>query len=178
MSASTTNGRPALALVPPLASPVPEVRFCSHCGARPQPGETISPTRVCASCGMGLLLQCAEDVAPELRGAFVVLDQTLSVCAVSAAAERLLGTSEIDAVNRPIGDLLAPADAENNGATSLTAAVTWAARGDDGVTRTVVRPANTFGVRMNARIAACGPPRAALLVFENRPPVAAAPNPR
>jgi hypothetical protein len=121
---------------------------------------------VCASCGLGLLLQCSEDVAPEPRGAFVVLDQTLSVCAVSAAAERLLGTSEIDAVDTPIGDLLAPAEAEGNSATSLAAAILWAARGQDGVTRTVVRPANTFGVRLNARIAACGPPRAALLVFE------------
>jgi hypothetical protein len=166
MSASTTHGRPALAVVRPLAPAVPEVKFCSHCGIRPQPGDSISPTRVCASCGLGLLLQCAQDVAPAPGDPFLVLDHTLSVCAVSAAAERLLATPEIDAVNAPIGEVLAPAEAEGSAGASLAAAIIWAARGDGGVTRTVVRPANTFGVRLNARIAACGPPRAALLVFE------------
>jgi hypothetical protein len=140
--------------------------FCSYCGARPPDGETISPTRVCAGCGLGLLLQCAQDAAPKPGDAFLVLDHTLSVCAVSAAAERLLATREMDAVNAPIGSLLAPADAEGNGGAGLGAAIIWASRGDGGVSRTVVRPANTFGVRLSARIAGCGPPRAALLVFE------------
>jgi len=166
MSSTRSNGRPALALVQPLAPGVPEVRFCSHCGTRPRPGEAISPTRVCAECGLGLLLQSAEDVAPNPGDPFLVLDHTLSVCAVSAAAERLLATPEIEAVNVPIASLLVAADADDNGGGSLAAAVIWAARGDGGVTRTVVRPANTFGVRLKARIAGCGPPRAALLVFE------------
>jgi hypothetical protein len=30
-----------------------------------------------------------------------------------------------------------------------------------------VRPWNTFGVRMRARIATCGPPRAALIVLDS-----------
>jgi hypothetical protein len=166
MSSTRSKGRPALALVQPLAPGVPEVRFCSHCGTRPRPGDAISPTRVCAECGLGLLLQCAENVAPKPGDPFLVLDHTLSVCALSAAAERLLATPEIEAVNVPIGNLLVAADAEDNGGASLAAAVIWAARGDGGVTQTVVRPANTFGVRLNARVAGCGPPRAALLVFE------------
>jgi hypothetical protein len=33
-----------------------------------------------------------------------------------------------------------------------------------------VRPANTFGVRVRARITACGPPRAALIVLDRRAP--------
>ncbi|MGZ4184155.1 MAG: hypothetical protein ACXVUE_03985 [Solirubrobacteraceae bacterium] len=163
MSATRTNERPGLALVTPLA---PEVMFCSHCGTRPEPGETVSPTRVCAGCGLGLLLHCAEDAAPAPGDAFLVLDHTLSVCAVSAAAEKLLATPEIEAVNVPIGSLLVPADAEGIGGAGLAAAIIWAARGDGGVSRTVVRPANTFGVRLSARIVGCGPPRAALLVFE------------
>ena len=166
MSSTRSNGRPALALVQPLAPGVPEVRFCSHCGTRPRPGEAISPTRVCAECGLGLLLQSAEDVAPSPGDPFLVLDHTLSVCAVSAAAERLLATPEIEAVNVPIASLLVPADSEDNGGAGLAAAIIWAARGDGGVSRTVVRPTNTFGVRLTARIAGCGPPRAALLVFE------------
>ena len=88
---------------------------------------------MCGECGLGLLLQCAEDVAPKPGDPFLVLDHTLSVCAVSAAAERLLATPEIEAVNVPIGDLLVAADAESNGGAGLAAAVIWAARGDGGV---------------------------------------------
>ena len=166
MRTATLTGRPALALVP---APTPEaqpVSFCSHCGNPPEPQHKISPTRVCPGCGLGLMLQSAEDVAPAPRGAFLVLDHTLSVCAVSAAAERLLAVQETDAVNTPIIRLLVPAEAEGDGRANLAAAITWAARGDGGVTHAVVRPANTFGVRLNVRIAPCGPPRAALLVFE------------
>jgi hypothetical protein len=98
--------------------------------------------------------------------AFMVLDGTLSVCAVSAEAEVLLATRETDAVNRHITELLVPADAEAQGPANLAVAVTWAARGDEGTQTVTVRPANTFGVRLTARIANCGPPTAALVVFD------------
>jgi hypothetical protein len=170
MSRRSFRGRPALALVPPPApevtTPAPTVSFCGHCGAEPASADASSPTRVCAECGLGLLLRCSADVAPAGGDAFLVIDDSLSVCAVSATAEELLATFETDAVNRPITQLVVPADAEGNAGANLAAAITWAARGDDAVHRTVVRPANTFGVRMSARIAACGPPHAALLVFE------------
>jgi hypothetical protein len=112
------------------------------------------------------MLECGADCAPPADGAFLVLDASLSVCAVSAAAERLLATKETDAVNRHVTQLIVPADAEAQGRSNLAAAVTWAARGDDTPHRVMVRPANTFGVRLSARIASCGPPRAALLVFD------------
>lgn len=123
-------------------------------------------SRVCESCGFGLILKAGDDVAPSLGDAFMVLDGSLSVCAVSAEAEVLLATRETDAVNRHITELLVPADAEAQGPANLAVAVTWAARGDDGTQRVVVRPANTFGVRLTARIASCGPPTAALVVFD------------
>jgi hypothetical protein len=96
----------------------------------------------------------------------MVLDGSLSVCALSESAEELLATREIDAVNRHITELLVTADAETDARASLAAAVSWAARGDFAMRNIVVRPANTFGVRIRARITSCGPPRAALLVFE------------
>jgi hypothetical protein len=165
MSTHHINGRPALALVPPLPE-APPVAFCGHCGVRPQPDEATSPTRVCSSCGLGLLLQCDADVAPNAGDAYLVLDHALSVCAMSDAAERLLATREIDAIHHPITQLLVPADAEASAEADLAAAIMWSARGDTRVSHTVVRPANMFGVRLKARIAGCGPPRAALLVFE------------
>jgi hypothetical protein len=114
------------------------------------------------------MLESGADCAPEAGAAFLVLDSALSVCAVSAAAERLLVTRETDAVNRHVTQLIVPADAEAQGPANLAAAVTWAARGDETTRRVVVRPANTFGVRLSARIGTCGPPRAALLVFDQR----------
>jgi hypothetical protein len=111
-----------------------------------------------------LILGCSADIAPTVGDAFLVVDSSLSICAVSATAEALLATRETDAVNRHITELLVPADAEVKGA-NLAVAVTWAARGDAGIRKVIVRPANTFGVRLTAAIASCGPPRAALLVF-------------
>lgn len=121
---------------------------------------------MCGACGLGLILESPADVAPKAGDAFLVLDRTLSVCAVSQAAERLLATSEPDAVNRHITNLLMPAEAEENGGEGLSLAVAWAARGAGATRTTIVRPANTFGIRLTARIGPCGPPRAALLVLE------------
>jgi hypothetical protein len=123
-------------------------------------------SRVCLSCGLGLILESPADVAPSAGDAFLVLDHSLAVCAMSEAAERLLAASEPDVVNRHVSDLLMPAGAEEKNGTGLSAAVAWAARGDPGIRTAVVRPANTFGIRLTARIASCGPPRAALLVLE------------
>lgn len=162
--------RPALRLVTPAEreAPAPLVSFCSHCGTRPRgaTATTASTSRVCNACSLGLILEARADVAPKAGGAFLVLDRALAVCAVSRAAERLLATSEPDAVNRHITDLLMPAAAEEKDRESLSVAVAWAARGDGGTRTTVVRPANTFGIRLTARIGSCGPARAALLVLE------------
>jgi hypothetical protein len=121
---------------------------------------------VCEDCGLGLILESRADVAPHAGDAFLVLDRALAVCAVSHGAEHLLATSEPDAVNRHVTQLLMPADAEETGGESLSAAVAWAARGDGGIRSTMVRPANTFGIRLTARITSCGPPRAALVILE------------
>lgn len=174
------NVRPALRLVaaPELEPAAPSVPFCSHCGTRPfvsngsgkprraDASDRAPGSRVCGSCGLGLILEAAEDIAPHAGDAFLVLDRALSVCAVSRGAEQLLATCEPDAVNRHVTNLLMPADAEEGGGDSLSVAVAWAARGDGGTRTTIVRPANTFGIRLTARIASCGPPRAALLVLE------------
>ena len=167
----TRSGRRALALAPVVPAPraprAPYVSFCGHCGDRPEPSDTPSlRSRVCAACGFGVLLECAAAVAPAPGQAFLVLDSSMSVCAVSSGAESLLATRETEAINRHITELLGPADAESQSASNLAVAVTWAARGDGQTRRVVVRPANTFGVRLTARIVSCGPPRAALIVFD------------
>ncbi len=166
---SRNSPRRALLSVVPEAAPQPSVSalFCSHCGSRPAVSDMAeASSRVCENCGLGLLLESSAAVAPERGGAFIVLDSSLSVCAVSAGAEELLATRETDAVNRHITELIVPADSEAQGPSNLAVAVTWAARGDGAIHSVKVRPTNTFGVRMTARIASCGPPRAALVAFD------------
>jgi hypothetical protein len=96
---------------------------------------------------------------------FLLVDGQLSICAVSRLAEELLLTSETEVVNAHIGDLLVPADIEVAGPESLVNLIVHAARGTGETHHVVLRPAKEFGIRFWARIAPCGPPRAALIVL-------------
>ncbi len=145
--------------------------FCGHCAA-PSPGGSAPPpaARVCTRCGLGLLLETREDAVPDARDAFLVVDSRLLIQAMSREAQTLLGRAEEDAVDTAVADLLVPADAESASRTGFAAAIAEAAAGHEpDVTRVFVRPWNTFGVRMRARVATCGPPRAALIVLDSAP---------
>jgi PAS domain-containing protein len=141
------------------------ISFCGHCAMRPEPVAQAQPSRVCGHCGLGLVLQATADLAPRRDEPFLVIDTTLSVCAVSAEAEELLGIDETQAVNKHIADFLVPADANAPGAENLLALLVEVASGSGEPRTTVVRPRQEFGVRFKARIGPCGPPHAALLVL-------------
>jgi hypothetical protein len=161
----TRDERPVLRLVPAPRS-IDWIWFCGHCAARPRRGEPPAPNaRVCPACGLGLLLETRGDVAPRTSEAFLVVDSALRVQALSRRAEVLLGMDESSAIDQPVAALLVPADAESAGPADLAAAIASAIPSEDRV-EAFVRPWNTFGVRIRVRIAACGPPRAALLVLE------------
>jgi PAS domain-containing protein len=125
--------------------------------------------RVCRSCGLGVMLETRKDIVPSHRDAFLVIDSGLLVQAMSWRAETFLGVTEESSVNRPVVQLLAPADAEAGRPARFAAALAEAAAGVDEPVTAFVRPWNTFGVRLRARIASCGPPRAALVVLEDQP---------
>jgi hypothetical protein len=149
----------------PTAPPAERVCFCGHCGERRDTGATCGP-RVCEKCQLGLMLEAAPQLAPAPGGAFVVLDRSLSVCAVSRAAERLLDVYEPSVVNCHVSELFEMAEPERQGRVPLAEAIFRAARGDREVIDVTVRPARTFGVRLRARVGLCGPHPAALLVFD------------
>ena len=136
------------------------VAFCGHCGVAPE-----QESRVCGHCGLGLVLRAPADVAPRGDEPFLVIDATLSICAVSAGAEALLGIDETSAVNKHVADFLVPADANAPSAENLLALLVEVASGPGGPRTAVVRPRDEFGVRFRARIGPCGPPHAALLVL-------------
>jgi hypothetical protein len=162
------GSRPNLRLVEGVGSAHVEWSwFCGHCAA-PAPGHTPpAPTaRVCGSCGLGLLLETRSDSLPGDRDAFLVIDHALLVQAMSRRAQVLLSVCEEEAVNRPVAELLVPADAEAQGPAGFAAAIAHASQGMDEPASAFVRPWNTFGVRIRARIAPCGPPRAALVILQ------------
>jgi hypothetical protein len=139
--------------------------FCGHCAERFDPPNPDLIPRVCPSCSLGMVLCAANGAIPGPDTPFLIVDSSLTVQAVSDQAEKMLGISEASAVNRHVTELLIPSDSERNAASSMAAAITAAAAGADPGLRVAVRPSNTFGVRLFARIAACWPPRAALIAL-------------
>jgi PAS domain-containing protein len=167
----TPEPRPSLKLIRGAVHSPPQTWswFCGHCAAPPAEGRAPAPAaRVCRACGLGLLLEAPSDLVPGTQDAFLVVDSALRVQAMSRRAETLLGVPEDLAVDRPVGDLLVPADAEAGAPGRFASAVAEAALSSDVRAHVFVRPWNTFGVRMRARVTPCGPPRAALLVLEMR----------
>jgi hypothetical protein len=156
--------------VPAPAPQGPLSLFCGHCGKPPaEDFDLDAGTRVCTRCNLGLLLEAPESIAPKPDEAFLIVDRSLAVCALSRKAEKVLGMREVDAVDHHITELLVPADAEAQGPHALSALLVAAATdgGQEGGARAVVRPADEFGVRFNARIGPCGPVPGALVVLAN-----------
>jgi hypothetical protein len=111
-----------------------------------------------------MILTCPRDALPGASAAFLILDYELRVTAVSEAGEHffgkekgLIGSSLLDLVTSPLGD------------DQLARKATVAAqRPCDPVVMPLrlLAPSNDAMGTMAARIATCGPPRAALLTVE------------
>lgn len=97
----TSELRPALRLVRSAdADPIEFTWFCGHCAAPSRGEQPPSPmARVCRSCGLGVMLEARTDTVPSPRDAFLVIDSSLLVQAMSRRAEALLGVTEDGAVN-------------------------------------------------------------------------------
>ena len=165
-----TDLRPELRLVQTAGAEAVEFAwFCGHCAAPAGGDPPPAPlARVCRSCGLGVMLETRRDIAPSPRDAFLVIDSSLLVQGMSSRAETLLDMTEDSAVNRPVLELLVPADAEAGRPARFAEALAKAAAGADEPVSAFVRPWNTFGVRLRARVASCGPPRAALVVLDGQ----------
>ena len=115
------------------------------------------------------MLETRADIAPSHRDAFLVIDSSLLVQAMSWRAETLLGVTEDSAVNRPVIQAAGPRRRRGRPA-SAASPPPWSRPPPAPTSRVsaFVRPWNTFGVRLRARVASCGPPRAALVVLEDQ----------
>lgn len=152
-------------------SPPPRVertRFCTRCGTTAEEpeaqGAPFGFDRVCGRCGMGVMLTAPRKALPGPGAAFVVVTREGRISAVSEPAETLVG-EEPGLLGMPIASALASADSDD----LLARQVARAAGGGREVAEAVLTPAPQAGnrpTRLTARIASCGPPRAALLVLE------------
>jgi hypothetical protein len=142
------------------------IRFCSRCGrpADEPAGRPELRRRICERCGMGMMLSCARDVLPGDAAAFLICTFDLTVTAVSQAGERIFGKEDkvvgrslLELVTSPMGD------------DQLTRHASLAAQRACDPLVMPLRLASSGSRKVGtlaARIATCGPPRAALVTVE------------
>src|SRR2546423_14476231 len=85
------------------------IRFCTNCGTLfdPEPPDAKPHLeRVCAVCGLGVLLSTGPEMLSRDHQAFLVVLKDLSVSAASEAAVELLGLESAHLVGRPLLSLL------------------------------------------------------------------------
>ncbi len=144
------------------------VRFCSRCGAPaaepPHDQEPFRRRRVCAACGMGMLLSCARESLPGAGAAFVIATVDATVSAVSEAAELLFGPEQAILGVR-VGDLLGSPIERDRLLQAVTQAAIRAREPEIVPVRGLMPNAERLGM-MVARISTCGRPRAALITVE------------
>ena len=123
--------------------------------------------RVCGRCGMGVMLTAPRKAIPGSGAAFVVVTREGRISAVSEAAEPLVG-AEPGLLGMPIASTLTSTE-DDGGDDRLVRQVARAAGAGREVSEATLTPVLQAGdnpARLTARIANCGPPRAALLVLE------------
>ena len=113
---------------------------------------------------MGMVLTCPRDALPGGAAAFLILTYELEVSAVSEAGEKIFGREQ-GLIGEQLLDLLTSPMGDDQLVRHASAA---ALRPCDPVVLPVrLVPRRTRGIgTMAARIATCGPPRAALLTVE------------
>jgi hypothetical protein len=161
----------AIAQIPGVRATAPprveRTRFCTHCGTTTEEPEVQAVPfgfdRVCSRCGMGIMLTAPSNALPGPGAAFVVVTREGRISAVSEAAEPFVG-DEPGLLGMPVGSALTSDEGDDR----LARQVARAAGGGREVAEAMLAPVpqGSRPARLRARIANCGPPRAALLVLE------------
>ena len=137
--------------------------FCSYCGFPPM-GRWQSPAhRVCMRCEIGTVLRAPPGLQPRFYEPFVIIDQGLRLQAVSRQAEVMLRVDEPAAVDVPLAELLVCRTDQDQ--IDLAGQVGRAIGGSRLTPRVELRTVGDSAIEVVARIAGCGPPPAAVLIF-------------
>ena len=144
------------------------IRFCSRCGhpseEPPKRTDRITAERVCRRCGMGLMLSTSREALPGTAAAFIIVTYELLVSAVSEAGEKFFG-SEQAAVDTHLLELLTSPLGDDLLARTVFQAAQRASEASVLPARLTSQRAGRVGT-LAARVATCGPPRAALVTVE------------
>jgi hypothetical protein len=135
--------------------------FCSYCGYSPRGVRRRRADRVCERCGLGVILYAPAGSAPEAGEPFVILDQRLTVQAVSTVAEMLLRVDEPAVLGDPLDGFLISAD----GDAQLWRLIALALAGTPCLDPLQLRTAGRRQTYFDAYATSCGPPPAALIVL-------------
>lgn len=160
--------QPRLSLLPRPDLAEELVWFCAWCGRRDEsPVTRRGPAPPCSRCLRGTLRVADADVAPRADAPFLLADVMSRITAISDRAMSLLNLQVDTAIGQPVSQLLRDPEAEEGG-DHLRATVAAIAGGRAEAHRMIVRPIDTFGVHLAARMGVCWAPREALLVLEKR----------
>ena len=142
------------------------IRFCSHCGQlSEQPrGHLHVPRRVCDRCEEGVLLTCRRDALVEAAAAFVICTYELTVSALSEAGQEIFGAQD-DVIGSHLLDLATCPLGDEQLARHAALAAQRAREPVVVPLRVQSEPGSALGT-LAARIATCGPPRAALVTVQ------------
>jgi hypothetical protein len=113
---------------------------------------------------MGLMLSCSREALPGVAAAFVIVSFELLVSAVSEAGEKIFGTEQA-VIGKPALEVFTSPMGDDYLARHLGHAAQSAAPSLVLPVRLVAGSPREVGT-MAARIATCGPPRAALVTVE------------
>jgi hypothetical protein len=143
------------------------IRFCSRCGhpSEEPPKRPYLRGRVCDRCGMGMMLSCAREALPGEAAAFMIVGYDLCVTAVSEAGEKLFGREE-DLVGRPLLELVSSPVGDGHLARHAGLAAQRQCNPVVMPLRLLNAERSSRNGTLAARIATCGPPRAALITAE------------
>lgn len=138
--------------------------FCTYCGYPPMGRWRSLAHRVCNRCGLGMVLRAPPGLQPRLNEPFVIVDARLRLQAVSHRAEATLMIDEPAAIDVPLVELLACRTDRDR--IDLAALVQRAVGGSRlGTPRVELRTTGDPAIEVVARVSACGPPPAALLIL-------------
>jgi hypothetical protein len=137
--------------------------FCSYCGYPPMGRWRSLAHRVCMRCEMGTVLRAPPGLQPRFYEPFVVVDARLRVQAVSHHTEAVLKVEEPAVIDAPLTELLMCRTDQDQ--IDLAGAVGRALAGATLPTRVALRAARDPAIELVARVAACGPPPAGLLIL-------------
>jgi ribosomal protein L32 len=141
--------------------------FCSHCGRAPLRRWASLPHRVCTHCRSGLVLLAPEGAQPRSAEPFVIVDQRLTVQALSSRAEDMLLVDEPSAVGVHLQEFLSSDDRKLTG-DELRRLVELAIAGDEPDETVSLCTLGDPELPLAARVSSCGPPSAGLVVLGDR----------